>query len=192
MRRRRADLVLASWTLAYFASLLPIGAHFDRYVLPLVPALAVLAARFTTVAAVLLLLLVVPLTWTVRDARDLTRTDTRAAAVQRVEQAVDSAPVAVDPGLPDPSADLVRLQLPAPWRPPDPNRDLAKLRAVDVGPVFVWVNGSIVDRVRKARDEYPRENAFYDALEREGQLVFRIDPGGEYAGPWTALYRLRR
>jgi 4-amino-4-deoxy-L-arabinose transferase-like glycosyltransferase len=190
-RRKRADLVLASWTIAYYLSLMPIGAHFDRYVLPLVPALAVLAARFAAISVVLLLLLVVPLTWTVREARDLTRTDTRVAAVTRVEEAAGSAPVAIDPGLPDPQADLVRLELPAPWQPPDLQRDLARLRAVDIGPVYVWVNGSIADRVRADRDEYPRESAFYDALDRDAERVFRIDPGHGYSGPWTALYRLR-
>jgi 4-amino-4-deoxy-L-arabinose transferase-like glycosyltransferase len=186
-RRRRPDVVLASWTLVYFASLVPLGAHFDRYVLPVIPALAVLAARFTALAAVLLLLLVVPLTWSVREARDLTKTDTRAAAVARVERSVDGARIAVDPGLPElGTGDVLHLQLPAPWQPFDRNRDIDRLNTS-----YVWVNGSIVDRVRAARDEYPRENAFYDALDFRAQLLFRLDPTGRLGGPWTALYRLR-
>jgi 4-amino-4-deoxy-L-arabinose transferase-like glycosyltransferase len=181
-RRRRPDLVLASWTIAYYASLLPVGAHFDRYVLPLIPALAVLAARFTALAAVLLLLLVVPLTWSVRDANELTKTDTRAAALPRVDGAVGSDALLVDPGLPLP-AGAVQLALPAPWAGFDPRRRADR-------PGFVWVNGSVVDRVRAARSDYPRENAFYDALDRNAELVFRLDPDG-LGGPWTALYRLR-
>src|SRR5689334_22873492 len=44
-RRTRTDLILALFTVAYFADLLTLRAHFDRYVLPLVPPLAVLAGR---------------------------------------------------------------------------------------------------------------------------------------------------
>ena len=54
----------------------------------------------------------------------------------------------------------------------------------------MWVNGSVVDRVRAARDDYPTENRFYDALDRDARLVFRIDPNDTYGGPWTALYEL--
>ena len=60
-RRRPADLVLASFALAYFATLLPLDAHFDRYVLPLVPVLGALAGSLRALVPVTLLLLVVPL-----------------------------------------------------------------------------------------------------------------------------------
>src|SRR5204863_5932232 len=40
VRRTKADLVLASFVLAYFLDLLTIRAHFDRYTLPLIPPLA--------------------------------------------------------------------------------------------------------------------------------------------------------
>ena len=33
----------------------------------------------------------------------------------------------------------------------------------------MWVNGSVVDRVRAARDDYPTENRFYDALDRDAR-----------------------
>ena len=65
-RSSRADLVLGSFVVAYFASLLPLHSHFPRYVLPLVPALGALAGRFRSLAPVTLLLLVVPLTWSVQ------------------------------------------------------------------------------------------------------------------------------
>lgn len=188
--RAPADRALAAFALAYYATLLPLGSHFDRYILPLIPVLGVLAGRLRALAPVTLLLLVVPLTWSVRATEELTREDARAAAVPRVESAGSSPVVAVDPGLPNPRVDLVRLQLPAPWAEPDPLRDLGRLRSADVGATHVWVNGSVVDRVRAARDEYPRENAFYDALERDARLVFRLGEEDGYAGPWTALYRL--
>jgi 4-amino-4-deoxy-L-arabinose transferase-like glycosyltransferase len=189
-RRGRADRVLASWTLVYFLTLLPIGAHFDRYVLPLIPALAVLAARFTALAAVLLLLLVVPLTWTLQHDRELLKTDARAIAAPRIAELVDAAAMALDPSLPQPDgARVVRLQIPAPWQDPDPNRDVLRLLQQDVH--FVVVTGEVEDRVRAAARDYPRELRFLDQLQRS-QLIFHVDPGGEVGGPWVALYRLRR
>jgi 4-amino-4-deoxy-L-arabinose transferase-like glycosyltransferase len=189
-RRDRADRVLASWTLVYFVSLLPIGAHFDRYVLPLIPALAVLAARFVALAPVLVLLLVVPLTWTIEHDRELMKTDARAAAVPRIASVVDGDLVAVDPSVPEPDrARVIRLGLPAPWQDPDPNRDV--LRLVRRGARYVVVTGAIEDRVRAAPKEYPIENRFLDQLERS-RPVLRVDPDGELGGPWVALYRLAR
>jgi hypothetical protein len=72
VRRRREDLVLVSFVVVYFLDLLTLRAHFDRYVLPLVPPLAALAGRWRALAPVTLLLLVVPLTWSVRDDSKLT------------------------------------------------------------------------------------------------------------------------
>ena len=189
--RTTADRALAAFALAYFASLLPLGSHFDRYVLPLVPVLGVLAGRFRALAPVTLLLLVVPFTWTVRETKELTKRDTRAAAVALVEAAAPSGVVAFDPGLPPPRTDRIALELPLPSSDADPSRDVAALRAPGVFTTHVWVNGSVVDRVRAARDEYPEENAFYDALAREARLVFRLAPGDDYTGPWTALYEFR-
>src|SRR5207247_200565 len=83
-----AFLASAPFVLVYFADLLTLHAHFDRYVLPLVPPLAALAARFRALAPVTLLLLVVPLTWSIRDTKELTRTDTRVVAHRWVVQHV--------------------------------------------------------------------------------------------------------
>jgi 4-amino-4-deoxy-L-arabinose transferase-like glycosyltransferase len=90
-RRDRADRVLASFVAVYFLSLLPLDSHFDRYVLPIVPVLGVLAGRFRSFAPVTLLLLVVPFAWTVRDTRELTRTEPRAAFGALVEREVAGA-----------------------------------------------------------------------------------------------------
>jgi 4-amino-4-deoxy-L-arabinose transferase-like glycosyltransferase len=188
--RAPADRALAAFTLAYFVTLMPLDSHFDRYVLPLVPVLGVLAGRLRAVAPVTLLLLVVPFTWSVRDTAELRKPDTREVALERVVREVGDGPLALDPGLPAAPIELVRLELPARWRTPDPRRDLQRLRAADVEATHVWVNGSVVDRVRAARDEYPAENRFYDALDRQARLVFRLDPDEDYGGPWTALYEL--
>src|SRR5213080_1181911 len=100
-RRTRTDLILASFVVVYFADLLTLSAHFDRYVLPLVPALGALAARMRFLAPVTMLLLVVPLTWSIRDTKELTRTDTRIVAHRWIEQNVTPGTrIAADPSTP--------------------------------------------------------------------------------------------
>jgi 4-amino-4-deoxy-L-arabinose transferase-like glycosyltransferase len=190
IRRRQADLVLASFGLVYAATLLPLGAHFDRYVLPLVPVLGALAGSVRVLVPVTLLLLVVPLTWSIRNTRDLTRTDTREAAQAWIERRVPvGARLAADPSAPPFDRPALRFELPAPWQEPDQRRDVARLRRRGIE--YVVVSGAVTDRVRAAAEDYPTEARFYDQLERRASRVYRIDPGGDYAGPWVAVYRLR-
>ena len=80
MRRSRADLVLGSFALAWYLQLLPLEAHFDRYVLPLVPVLAVATGSVTGLAQLFTVLLVVPLAWSIGDARALRGRDARLDA----------------------------------------------------------------------------------------------------------------
>jgi 4-amino-4-deoxy-L-arabinose transferase-like glycosyltransferase len=190
IRRSRADLVLASFVLVYYLDLLTIRAHFDRYTLPLLPPLAALASRFRALAPVTLLLLVVPLTWSIRDTRRLTRTDTRIVAARWVGGHVArGTPTAVDPSTPTfPGLRLLPLQLPGPGRPSDPNRDLGKLRRQGIR--LVIVTGAVADRVLAARDRYPREARFYDDLRTRAKRIYYVTPGDGRAGPWVAIYRL--
>jgi 4-amino-4-deoxy-L-arabinose transferase-like glycosyltransferase len=191
IHRTRADLVLSSFVIVYFADLLTLSAHFDRYVLPLVPALGALAGRMRSLAPVTLLLLVVPLTWSVRDTKELTRTDTRVVAQRWVEQHVSrGTQIAADPSTPSfAGLRVLPLLLPGPKREFDPNRDLARLRKIGVRDVVV--TGAVTDRVLAARDRYPREARFYDDLEKRARRVYYVEPGGDLAGPWVAVYRLR-
>ena len=189
-QHKLADLALASFALVWFVQLLPLNAHYDRYVLPLVPVLGALAGRLPRLAPVALALLVVPLLWSVGEVRGLTRTDTRVVAHAWIEQNVpDDALVAVEPSTPpvDPRRTL-GLELPGPDREFDPNRDLDRLRAS--GADYVLVTGAVADRVLDAADRYPREAAFYAVLESETERVLLVSPGGELGGPWVALYRL--
>ena len=116
VRRTRADLVLASFVLVYFADLLTLRAHFDRSVLPLVPPLAALAGRFRSIVPVTLMLLVVPLVWAVRADQKLTREDTRVIALRWIEGHVpQGTKLVLDTGLPQPRGfRVVRLKLPGP------------------------------------------------------------------------------
>jgi hypothetical protein len=190
VRRTRADLVLGSFVLVYFADLLTIEAHFDRYVLPLIAPLGVLAGRFRRLAPVALVVLVVPLAWSLRADAELRKHDTRVLAWSWVKRELPRGGlVAVEgPGPPFTGRRMLALQLPGPGRATDPNRSLARLRARGVR--YVVATGAIADRVLAARDRYPREARFYDDLRRRAQRIYRIEPGGDVAGPWVAVYRL--
>ncbi len=190
-RRSRADVVLLSFAAVYWLSLMPQHAHFDRYVLPLVPVLAVLTGSLRFVAPVALIALSVPLAWSIGDARELTRTDTRLRAEAWVSANVPrTAPIAADPStLPLPGRRVIRLQLPGPGRPSDPERDLGRLRREGVR--WVIISGAVTDRVLAAPDSYPREALFYEQLGHGGRPAFAVFPSEPgLAGPWVRVYRL--
>jgi hypothetical protein len=97
--------------------------------------------------------------------------------------------VAADPSTVAPkTVRVLRLALPGPERPRDPDRDLARLGRLNVG--YVLVTGAVADRVRAEREHYPAENAFYHELEREGNRRFFRRGVGKLAGPWVAVYEL--
>ena len=189
-RRTRTDLILAAFVLAYLIDLLTIRAHFDRYVLPLVPPLAVLAGRQKVLAPLTLGLLIVPLVWAIGDDVRRTRTDTRAAAHGWIVAHVPrSATVAAESSTPPLDGyRIVGLALPGPGRPFDPDRDVGRLRAEGVR--YALVTGAIADRVLAARDRYPREARFYDELRTRAKRVYHVRPGHGLAGPWVSVYRL--
>ncbi len=190
-RRTRADLVLLSFAGAYAVYLLPLEAHFDRYLLPLVPVLAVLAGRVRLLMPLTLALLVVPLLWSISAARDLTLTDTRVGVATWIDAHVPAnALIAVDPStLPLAGRDVLYLELPGPGRPDDPRRSLQELRRLGVD--YVVVSGAVTDRVRAAADRYPRAAAFYEALAQQAEVVLAVDAGPDgLRGPWVRVYRL--
>jgi 4-amino-4-deoxy-L-arabinose transferase-like glycosyltransferase len=189
-RRTLADRVLAAFVFAYFLTLMPLDAHFDRYVLPLVPALGALAGRFRALAPVTLLLLVIPLVWSIRETRPLVRTDTRVLAHDWMDRNLTPGVlVAADPSTAAPAdVRLLRLALPGPGRPRDPERSLERLRRLNVG--YVLVTGAVADRVRRQAGRYPDEVRFYDDLDRVGHRRFYRRGVGRLAGPWVAVYEL--
>ena len=192
VQRRKNDLILASFVIVYFLDLCTLGAHFDRYALPLVPALGALAGRMRALAPVTLLLLVVPLTWTIRDDARLTHTDTRVVALHWVERHVDhDARIAVDPSLPpfSNSFNVVKLDLPLPSEDhPDRDRDLKRLRLEDVR--YVVATGAVADRVLAAREDYPFEARFYKSLRRLKRVFYVKENQDGLNGPWVAVYKV--
>ncbi len=189
-RRRRTDLILIAFVLVYFIDLLTLRAHFDRYVLPLVPPLAVFAGRFRALAPVTLLLLVVPLTWSIRKDAELSRIDTRIVAHDWVESHLPAgARIAAESSTALlPGFDVLPLALPGPKRGFDPNREVSRLRKDGVR--YVLVTGAIADRVLDARTRYPREARFYDDLRTQGKRLYYVASGHGRSGPWVALYRI--
>jgi 4-amino-4-deoxy-L-arabinose transferase-like glycosyltransferase len=190
LRRRRSDLVLAVFVLVYFADLLTLNAHFDRYVLPLIPPLGALAGRVRAAAPLALALLAIPLAWSLGDNAELREPDTRVAADAWIERNLPAgASVAADPStLPLRRFDVTSLTLPGPGRPLDARRDVGRLRADGVE--YVLVSGAVADRVLAARDSYPREARFYDTLQARTERLLYVAPGPARSGPWVALYRL--
>jgi 4-amino-4-deoxy-L-arabinose transferase-like glycosyltransferase len=197
-RRRRADLALAAFVLAYFAFVSALHSHFDRYTLPLVPALGALAAAAlrpapSSLRRLLLPLafasLAVPLAWSIGDAHRLTKTDTRVVAQRWIESHLPhgSTIAAESSTAPLPGFRVTKLELPGPDRKPDPHRSLAR-----VGTDYVLVTGAVADRVLAARDRYPYEARFYDDLRERARLVYRLEPGGGLSGPWIRVYHVPR
>ncbi len=188
-RRERADLILLSFVAAYGLSLLPSHAHFDRYVLPLVPVLAVLAGRRRTLAALALVAAVVPLWWSVADAGSLTGRDPRLDAAAWIDRMIPrDARIAADPSsLPLGGRSVLRLRLPGPGRPFDPHRNLDVLRADGVR--WLVIGGSVADRVLAASSHYPREVRFYREVERLRPAYATPSRKGR-ARPWLRVYRI--
>jgi hypothetical protein len=125
-------------------------------------------------------LLVVPLTWSIRDDARLTRTDTRIVAARWIGSHVPrgttiaaESSTAVPPGYA-----VVSIPL------PQPGRDAP----VQLGPAhWVLISGAVANRVRAASEDYPQRMAFYARLQRP---VFRLRAHDGTSGPWVAVYRL--
>jgi hypothetical protein len=189
-RRELADRILLSFGAAYALSLLASHAHFDRYVLPLVPVLAVLAGRGRTLAIAALVAAVVPLWWSAADARSLTGRDPRLAAAGWIDRTIPMTdPIAADPStLPLTGRRVERLALPGPGRGFDRRRSVDALRRDRVR--WLVVGGGVTDRVLEAADRYPREARFYRSLERlSPAYATRAEPGRR-PRPWLRVYRI--
>jgi len=188
--RRRPDLILASFVLIYFINLLTLKSHFDRFVLPLIPALGVLAGRVRILAPVTAALLIVPLIWSIQRDEQLTKADTRVVAHDWIQSHIPSGTTiaAESSTAPLTGFDVLPLELPGPAFPTDPNREVRRLERQGVR--YVLVNGLVADRVLAASSSYPQESRFYHDLASEAQRVYYVRPGGDLSGPWLALYRI--
>ena len=178
-RSGRGDVVLGSFVVAYYVSLLPLHSHFPRYVLPLIPALGALAGRFRALAPVTLLLLIVPLAWSIRDDARLTRTDTRVVAARWIATHVPKGSTIAAESSTAVPRDYRVVSIPLPL----PGHDAR----VDVeGASWILVSGAVADRVLAAHDEYPKRSAFYARLT---QPAFRLRAHDGTFGPWVAVYQ---
>jgi len=188
--RRRPDLILASFVLVYFVNLLTLESHFDRFVLPLVAPLGVLAGRFRVLAPVTAALLIVPLVWSIQRDDALTKADTRVVAHDWIESHLPAGTTiaAESSTAPLRGFDVVPLALPGPAFHFDPNRSMQRLERRRVR--YVLINGLVADRVLAARSNYPKESRFYADLASKAERLYYVRPGGDLSGPWLALYRI--
>ena len=126
-------------------------------------------------APVTLLLLVVPLTWTIRDDARLTKTDTRevAARLGRTargrRRARRGRPVAAAV---QPSYRVVQLRPAAAERGP-PGSGPQPEPAAAQGVHYVVVTGAVADRVLAARERLPGEARFYERCATLKRVLLR-------------------
>ena len=127
-----------------------------------------------------LLLLVVPLTWSIRDDARLTRTDTRIAAAHWIDTHVPKGSrIAAESSTAVPQGyDVLPIPLPVLGHDARPDVDGAR---------WALVSGAVADRVLAAQGRYPRRAAFYAELPRP---TFRTQAHDGLNGPWVAVYRL--
>ena len=147
----------------------------------------VLAGRRRSLAVAALVAAVVPLWWSIDDARWLTGRDARLEAAAWIDRHVprDERVAADSSTLPLDGRPVVRLELPGPGRPFDPRRDLEQLRAEGVR--WLVVGGSVADRVLAADERYPREARFYRALMG---LRPAFATQSQHRRPWLRIYRI--
>lgn len=149
--------------------------------------------------------LAVPLARSIAFDRGLGRTDTRAAALRALEQWLPAGTSIATDTLAAPLVDLrnakyfrsssdprkgyrlTRLPTPNPAGRAKPRPSVTELRRSGVK--YVVTSSAIRDRVMAASGRYPREVAFYRALDARGpELIVHPAPGQK--GPTIALYRL--
>ena len=184
----------APFALVWALQLLPIEAHFDRYVLPLIPVLGAFAGRVPRLAAGRRSSRCSCRSrGRSRDAHDLTRTDTRvrAAALDRARTCRSGrASPPTRPRRHCRTPHVAPLELPGPGRPFDPDRER---RAAARARASSYVACHRRDRRPRARGGRP--------LSARGPLLRELEaehaprpassgPAAGSAGPWVALYRL--
>ena len=144
----------------------------------------------SSLAVATLVAALVPLWWSIDDARSLTGRDPRLDAAAWIERTIPlGEPIAADSStLPLRGRDVLRLQLPGPGRAFDPDRSLERLRARGIR--WLVLGGSVADRVLAAADAYPREAAFYREVARLEPAYATPDDDGRRSRPWLRVYRI--
>ncbi len=219
-RRTRLDLMLAPYVIVYFVYVSTWKALADRYLLPILPLLVLLAARLCMealrlegrrrqvalplVALVVIAALAAPLTATARFDLGLSGADTRLLAKEWVEGNVPSGSVIAAENYGPP---LVSVKDAAFYddgsAPPAYTLLNLKLPGPGVpepthsmawlesnGAEYVIVSSTVSDRVLRAPAVYPEIVAFYRELDERAELVKVFAPGPGARGPVIKLYRL--
>jgi 4-amino-4-deoxy-L-arabinose transferase-like glycosyltransferase len=219
-QRRPFDLMVAPYVLVYFLYIGTWNELADRYLLPLIPLLLLLAARVgvaalrlrparrilaPALAALVAAAFLVPLTDSIAYNRELSGPDVRVRAKTWVEAHIKpGSRIAADTYSPP----LVRRRDMDFYRSAGveavPYR-LTKLKLpVPGGPAdrhdlrwlrarrvrYVIVTSAVYDRILAAAAQYPRVARFYERLERQGKLLKVFEPRPGERGPVIKVYRL--
>jgi 4-amino-4-deoxy-L-arabinose transferase-like glycosyltransferase len=220
-RRAPLDLMLAPFVVVYFVYVSSWSELADRYMLPIVPLLLLLAARLCVsvwelrpawraalvpgLLALALGAVALPLSDSIAHNQALSGPDVRERAKAWVERTIEPGTTIATETLGPPlvrrvelryyraagmqpaSYRIRRLKLPVPGEPAK-HRTMRWLREQEVE--YVILSSAVYERVLAAPDHYPELIAFYDALERRGDLVRVFRPRPYERGPVIKVYRL--
>lgn len=220
-RRTTLDVMLAPYVIVYFVYVSTWKALADRYLLPILPLLVLLAARLCaealrlqgrrrraalpTLAVVVVAALAVPVTTSVRFDLGLSGADTRVLAKAWAEDNLPAGSVVAAENYGPPLASeedaafYPKGVAPPVYRvlelklpgPGAPEPTHSMAHLRANGVEYVIVSSTVYDRVLRAPAVYPEIVAFYRALDEQAELVKVFAPASGQRGPVIKLYRLR-
>ena len=219
VRRSRLDLMVAPYIIVYFAYIGTWKELADRYLLPLVPLLLLLAARLCVgavrvrpawrpllgpgLAVLLAAAVVLPLSDSIAFNEQLTRPDVRIRAKTWVERTIPPGSKIASDTFGPPLVRRRDAQYYTDARPvayrlvrlklPVPGRpdERHSLAWLRRRHVkYVIVTSAVYDRIFAAAAHYPRQVRFYERLESTATLAREFRPRGDELGPVIRVYEL--
>jgi len=193
-RHKDVDRVLLSFPAVYYAIIGSLRVAFARWVVPLLPFLLLLGAEVIVVgtshffkrsarnyalAGIALALVAMPALRVSIEDYSLTLPDTRTTAYEWVEANIPKGArlLVGDYGPPRLEANYELFHLSAFGlvnEPKDLRYDVGEVR--ERGIEYVIISSFVYERHLNSPNYYPKEMAFYSALERETTLVYEIAP----------------
>ncbi len=211
-RHRTSELLLLSFPVIYYLFMGSFQTKFPRYIIPVLPFLAIFAASLIDAvrersgslmargAILFIPLFALPsLVASVRWDLEMGRVNTRTLAREWIEENIPrGSRIAIDslgPPLDDSRYDIYIFHEGVLQHPLDPwaHYRLGKVRTVGVlqenAIDFAIVNSDTYGNYRRVPHLYPEEAPFYTELDREAELIKEFKPDGN-PGPEIKIYSL--